>query len=70
MTEMDMELVRLLKEINPNKDFILAVMSDAISQTERRRVLDFIKAGNDVDRETIAVLAILIAQEREKKCFH
>lgn len=66
MTEMDLELIHLLREINPKDDFLLGVMSCAISQEERRKVLDFIKAGDDVDQETVIVLAILIDQEREK----
>ena len=67
MTELDLELIRRLKEINPKKDFILAVMSDAISQEERKKVLDFIETGDDVDRETVAVLAICIANDRKNQ---
>lgn len=63
MTTQDLELIDLLRSINPKKDFIVGIMSYARSQSERKRVLDFIKAGDDVDEETVTVLAIDISND-------
>lgn len=66
MTELDLELIQQLRKINPKDDFLLGVMTCAISQPERKKVLDFIKAGDDVDQETVLVLAIRIDEARNE----
>ncbi len=63
MSEQDIELVQMLQEINPEDDFVIAIMSYARSQEDRKAVSDFIKAGDDVDEETVTVLAIQLSQK-------
>ena len=63
--ELAIKLGRKLKEIYDNDDFILAVLTYADNDEDRQTVLDFIEAGDDVDDETVSVLAMDLSDARE-----
>lgn len=65
--ELAVKLGKKLKEIYDNDAFIIEVMSNVTHPEDQQKVLDFIEAGDDVDDETVSVLAMDLADERELK---
>lgn len=65
MTKTDLELIRLLRGVNEDDDFVLAVMSYANSEDDRLKVINFIKTGDDIDEETVTVFAIRLSQAHD-----
>jgi hypothetical protein len=66
MDDLAINLGKKLKEIYDNDNFIIAVLSYADNPEEQRTIIDFIDAGEDVDDETISVLAMDLADARVK----
>lgn len=66
-SEVTISLVRKLKEIYDNDDFIICVLSYVDNEEDQRRVIEFIEAGDDVDDETITVLAMDLCDARENR---
>lgn len=60
------ELFDVLKAIRDDKDYIIGVLSSAVTLKEREALLEFIDKGEDVDDETIAVMAMNLADLRKK----
>lgn len=52
------------KSIYDNKEFIIEVLSYADNPEAQQTIIDFIDAGEDVDDETISVLAMDLADAR------
>lgn len=70
-TDLMIELGKELKKIWDDRDFILSVMADVWYSPEDQRVLlDFIRKGDDVDVETITVLALELGDAREASNKH
>lgn len=61
-----LELLDELKKIKKDQNFIMHVFSCATAIEDQEEILDFIKHGDDVDYETVSVLAMHLADEREK----
>ncbi len=64
--EVSRQLYSVLKEIYDNADFIQAVFVYAETEEDQQTVLDFIESGDDVDVETISVLAMDLSDAREQ----
>lgn len=64
MDELAVVLGKKLKSIYDNKEFIIEVLSYADNQEDQQTIIDFIDAGEDVDDETISVLAMDLADAR------
>ena len=60
------KLYSALKNVYDNPDFIKAIFVYAEVEEDRQTILDFIDRGNDVDVETISVLAMDLSDAREK----
>lgn len=64
MDELVVVLGKKLKSIYDNKEFIIEVLSNADNPEDQQTIIDFIDAGEDVDDETISVLAMDLADAR------
>lgn len=65
-TDLQIKLVKKLREVYDNDNFVLAVLCDVWDSPEdQQTVIDFIDAGNDVDDETVCVLAMDLSDARE-----
>jgi len=62
--ELAVKLGKKLKEIYDNDNFIIEVLSYADNPVDQQIILDFIENGEDVDDETISVLAMELADKR------
>lgn len=59
------ELVEELTKLFHDKDFIDGMLAYAATDSDRKVLLDFIREGNDVDIETVTVLAIHLSNSRK-----
>ena len=65
-SELLVNLGKKLKTICDDDDFIVGVLSDVCdSEEDQRALMDFIEAGDDVNEETISVLAMELGDARE-----
>ena len=64
--ELKKELIKKLKSISDDRDFILSVINSARHTDDRKAVIDFIDNGEDVTYENIILLALTLYEEREK----
>lgn len=65
-TELQIRLVKKLRQVYDNDNFVLSVLCDVWESPEdQQTVIDFINAGADVDDETVSVLAMDLGDERE-----
>lgn len=66
-TDLQIKLVKKLREVYDNDNFIIGVLSDVwYSPEDQQTVIDFIDAGVDVDDETVCVLAMDLGDAREQ----
>lgn len=64
-TDLQIKLVKKLRTVFDNDNFILGVICDVWESPEdQKTVIDFIDAGNDVDMETVCVLAMDLRDAR------
>lgn len=52
------ELVKRLRVLFDDREFFLAILSYADTDSDRQAIIDFIDAGDDVDVETVTVMAL------------
>ena len=63
-----LEMVKKLREVYDNDNFIIAVYADVHDrEADQQKIIDFINAGDDVDHETVSVLAMDLADLRDGK---
>lgn len=67
MDDLAVVLGKKLKKIYDNDNFIIEVLSNADNPEDQKTIIDFIDAGEDVDDETVSVLAMDLADAREKE---
>lgn len=58
------ELIVRLKSIYNNRDFVVGVLSNAQHPDDRRQIIDYIDAGNEVTIENIILLSVHLDQKR------
>ena len=63
VTKTTYELVSKLRTILDDPDFIFGILVYADTEKSRKAILDFINAGEDVDVETVTVLALDLNDE-------
>ena len=61
------EFVSKLIDIWDDREFITSMISIAEHDDDKRKIIDFIDAGIDVDVETVSVLALDLADERDAR---
>lgn len=66
MDDLAVALGKRLKKIYDNDNFIIEVLTYADNPEDQKTIIDFIDAGEDVDDETVSVLAMNLADAREK----
>lgn len=65
-SELLVNLGKKLKTICNDDDFVVGVLSDVWdSEEDQRALMDFIEAGEDVNEETVSVLAMELGDTRE-----
>lgn len=65
-TELQIKLVKKLRQVYDDDNFVLGVLCDVWESPEdQQTVIDFIDAGDDVDDETVSVLAMDLGDARE-----
>lgn len=66
MDDLAVALGKRLKKIYDNDNFIIEVLTYVDNPEDQKTIIDFIDAGEDVDDETVSVLAMNLADAREK----
>ena len=66
-SEIEIEFASKLAEIWDDREFIIGMLSIVEHKDDMRRIIDFIDAGVDVDVETVSVLALDLADERNAR---
>ena len=66
-SEIEIEFTSKLAEIWDDREFIIGMLSIVEHNDDMRRIIDFIDAGVDVDVETVSVLALDLADERNAR---
>ena len=61
MDDLAVALGKRLKKIYDNDNFIIEVLTYADNPEDQITIIDFIDAGEDVDDETVSVLAMNLA---------
>lgn len=67
ISETAVEFVSKLIAIFDDKEFITSMIAIAEHDDDKRKIIEFIDAGIDVDVETVAVLALDLADERNAR---
>ena len=67
ISEIEIEFASKLAEIWDDREFIIGMLSIIERNDDMRRIIDFIDAGVDVDVETVSVLALDLADERNAR---
>lgn len=65
LTEIEKELVKNLRGIWNDKEFVTGVLSHLKDDEERGEIIEFINSNDDVTSETITLLALDISQSRD-----
>lgn len=60
------KLFDVLKEFNPDKDFVGGVISNTKNDEDRQNIIDYIQNGDDVTAENVILLSLHLKQEHEK----
>ena len=60
------KLFEKLKEIYPDRDFVVGVISNVDTDENYQKIIDFIDKGEDVSVESIIALSILLDDASEK----
>ena len=63
MESIKRKLFDKLKEFNPDRDFVLGVISNVDTDENYQHIIDFIDKGEDVTVENIIALSILLGKE-------
>lgn len=66
-TEKEKALLDILTNVWDDDDFIVGVMNDLESESERERVIRFIEESPDISTEEIVMLSLEIDQARTLK---
>ena len=61
------ELFRELKALDDDRDFVVGALSYAREEDARKRLLASIRAGEDVTRERVLLMALYLSQEATSK---
>lgn len=61
------ELVEALTKIFDDREFVEGMLAYASTESDRKVLLDFIRAGEDVDLETVTVLAIHLSNSNDSR---
>lgn len=56
--EIKVKLFEKLKVVHPNKDFIVGVMSNVKTDSDRQTIIDFIDKGKEVTIENLILLSL------------
>lgn len=64
LTELERRLARELKKISRNDDFLMAIFSYCKGEKEQKKILDYILAGDDVNDQTVMLLAIYLHRHK------
>ena len=60
-------LTKRLIALWDDREFVVGILSIALTEKERSVLLNFMERGENVTVETVSVLAIRLKQQREKK---
>ena len=66
-TEMEMRLIRLLRTISAEDDFVHGVLIDLVTEEDQRTVADFIEYGQDVTYEGVILMALELGTRQRGK---
>lgn len=58
MNNTDKELIRLLKTIFNNYDFILGVMSEVKNEEDKKDLINYIKSNPNITAEEISLISL------------
>lgn len=58
MNNIDKELIRLLKTIFNNYDFILGVMSEVKNEEDKKDLINYIKSNPNITAEEISLISL------------
>lgn len=61
------KLTKKLREIEDDNDFVFCVSKMAKTEDEKAQILKYIEIGKDVSYETIILMAVDIARNRNAK---
>lgn len=64
MSKITSEFIRLIRTIWDDDEFVLGMLTFADNDDDRQTIIDFINAGEDVDIETVSVLALELDRRR------
>ena len=67
ITDTAVEFVDKLIAILYYREFIISMLSIAEHDDDKRTIIEFIDAGIDVDVDTVSVLALDLADERDAR---
>ena len=59
------KLFDVLKEFNPDKDFVGGVISYTKNDEDRQKIIDYIQKGDNVTAQNVIILSIYIKQENK-----
>lgn len=62
LTEVEKKLVKKLRDIWNDKEFVIGVLSHLKDDEERGELIEFIDSNDDVTSETVTLLALDISQ--------
>lgn len=62
--DIGLELAKKLKTVYDNDNFILGVLTYADNEEDQKKIIEFIDKGQDVDDETVMVLAMDLSDAR------
>lgn len=65
LTEVEKELVKKLRDIWNDKEFVIGVLSHLKDDQERSELIEFIGSNDDVTSEAVTLLAMDISQARD-----
>ncbi|MBR1781421.1 MAG: hypothetical protein IJ751_08490 [Oscillospiraceae bacterium] len=64
---MEMRLIRLLRTISAEDDFVHGVLIDLVTEEDQRTVADFIEYGQDVTYEGVILMALELGTRQRGK---
>lgn len=70
MTKIKLQLFEKLCEFYDDKDFVIGVMSSAVSDDDARAILAYMNNGDDVTAENIILMALELDISHEKAKTH
>lgn len=67
ISETALEFVQKLEGIWDDREFIIGMLTIAEHDEDKRKIIEFIDAGIDVDAETVTVLALDLDDKRNER---